>query len=313
MRAIATASLALTTCACGPSLQTLVREHHYPEAVCQAYHSGDDAVRAAAPVLGAQGAPRWRLRRIVPEDLPGLDEALAALLFESYVLVEVETRVDPVSGFEPIYAFDDVDGGEPLESLQALTSVVTGEATPGPHDEQVDVLVPGSKDAPLWAVATAGLSLLVKPLWTTRTRTDEVYPTSAELERAAPRAAAIAKALAGVARFPSTSWFALPKKNGNVARLYVYTHLEAKADTCRENLDVYFAPIEIALSDRQRWPAGQAFQRLEWEALVMPWRRVVTNGAVLPAHPRSGNLPRWWSGVLEKREPLAPVPKPSAR
>lgn len=269
--------LALTTCACGPSLQTLVGEQRYPEAICKIHHSGTDEIRSAAQPIAALGLPRWRVLRIVPAYLHRVEDPIAAQVFESYVFFQVQTQADPVVGLDPIEPFTDVDGSVRLINVQSIAEALTGEATPDPHQEKVTVYEPEELTVGM-AMATVGLSLIFRPI-PSHTRTDTVYPTPAELERAAPHAAAVAKALRAI----GYNLFAVRKQENTVARIHASVRLEADTRMCRQRVVVYFVPVEVPLDAEQPWPAGEEFRRFEWQALERPNRDVIRREVVVPA------------------------------
>jgi hypothetical protein len=239
---------ALACAGCGPSIAELLREHRTRDAFC-AISTEHDASQVV-PVVLADIAPTWRVREIVREDLPGLDDAFATEVFGSFVLVVVELglRAPPGLRVVAVSFFDGRVTSPPLGP--GGFAALTGETRPGPREEsELKFSIP-------WALVTLGASILFEGHHETVTR----YPTDAEIRQAAPRSAKLYDAIAR--KFGSRELVALRRGAGeHVARVGAHVFIDDVAGGCRNwqtQVDLEGPPV--SLSAHVPWPAGDAFQ-----------------------------------------------------
>ncbi|WP_434419600.1 hypothetical protein [Nannocystis pusilla] len=222
------ASLALAPAlACGPSLAQLGRGHHYDEAICgaaeRAFPEGQVAEvirRALDPAVHVAAVPREQLAAALGDDTPELERFVLLRIthdsntipldrfFAAFTLrsdrpfVRAPTDGDPNGAAgSAVRVWDEgkVVALQPTDLLRLAT--VFAERLPGPHTVQPDALdkamhTVGTIGAAVATIATLGLfgDLLRGRAAGPQPRT--VYPTDAQIRRAAPRATRLFDAVA---------------------------------------------------------------------------------------------------------------------
>lgn len=150
--------LTMTT-ACGPSLSSLVRHHHYREAVC-AVTDGHDAEVVDAAVRAARA--QLRAHRLSPAELtalsPGAPEALATRA--ALVTVEFDSLRVPLDGLTAEVTLVDPEGAASTPSTRTALIWATNETEPGPVHLQTGATGANALLA-LGYLMTAGVPLLL--------------------------------------------------------------------------------------------------------------------------------------------------------
>ncbi|MFY0539185.1 hypothetical protein [Nannocystis pusilla] len=213
--------------ACGPSLAQLERGHHYDEAICgageRAFPEGQVAEvirRALDPTVHVAAVPREQLAAALGDDAPEL---------ERFVLLRIvhDSNTIPLDHFFALFTLRSdqpfvrapTDGDPNGAAVSAVglwgdgktvalqptdlprLAAVFAEHLPGPHAVQPDAIekamhAAGTVGAAIATIATLGLfgGLLRGRGAGPQPRT--VYPTVAEIRRAAPRATRLFDAVA---------------------------------------------------------------------------------------------------------------------
>ncbi|MDP3153664.1 MAG: hypothetical protein Q8N23_13380 [Archangium sp.] len=117
--------------ACGPSLSSLVRDHHYREAVC-AVADGQDAEVVDAAVRAARA--QLRAHRLSPAELttisPGAPEALTTRA--ALVTVEFDSLRVPLDGLTAEVTLIDPEGAASTPATRTALIWATNETEPRP-------------------------------------------------------------------------------------------------------------------------------------------------------------------------------------
>jgi hypothetical protein len=191
----AAAAVALLLVAgCGPSIPTLLRDHHHREAICAGFDGRASDRAQVAAALAAESELYLHVHVLTPDELlPVLVDQVSAVEVAGradLVRVKVRTNVLPVDELEVEVTFR-AEGsalGAAPASMETL-AWATGETLPPPVRRRT-YLTRRNVGRAVGAFFTGGMSLLFRPLSAEERLVD---PPLEEYRRVAPRATALAE------------------------------------------------------------------------------------------------------------------------
>jgi hypothetical protein len=239
---VAMVTSAIVGCAT-PSVQILVSEHRYAEALCRRKSPADTLVIAKA--IGPLNAPRVRVRRTPSSAVPTNDAAARAWL-DQHALLSVDLRFETVRGvWTQAYAL--VPGAVRPTSLKFL-ALGTNEqpADVSFHKETVTNHEPTTSTDIMLMMLTGGIA----GRHPDREVTVETAATADDVRRTAPLASALFDAFEK-APVDRTQLYAVP--NGAPLKLLVHVQNGDDAYHCHLTTSQYELPLDLPSGDESPW------------------------------------------------------------